>query len=81
MRQRAPAGEKMRATTARLANLIDDGAADALDTIMMALYGRLLARRDGDGSSASALSPMISAEMAGSVGTSAGGAPLIEEQT
>ena len=80
MRQRAPAGEKMRATTARLADLIDDGAADALDTIMMALYGRLLARRDGDGSSSSALSPMIRAEMAGNVG-SAGGAPLIEEQT
>ena len=71
----------MRATTARLADLIDDGAADALDTIMMALYGRLLARRDGDGSSSSsALSPMIRAEMAGNVG-SAGGAPLIEEQT
>ena len=78
-RLRAPGVEKKR-ETAQLRDLIDDGAADALDTIMMALYGRLLARRGGDGSSSSAPSPTIRAETAGNAG-SFGGAPLIEEHT
>ena len=78
-RLRAPAVEEKR-EAARLRDLIDDGAADALDTIMMALYGRLLARRVGDSSSSSAPSPTIRAETAGNAG-SFGGAPLIEEHT